>query len=173
MTTIRNLRKRGNREARRPSGRRAFSLFELLAVLLLIGLVATMAIPKFGHSAYQSVDAERFARQLALDFSQARRRAITTGDDHILYFQRSSGAVTGYVMYRDATGGEEQADELVTLPAGATATTATDVWRLQFDGSLSTAGTNSIIRIDGAKFYWNVTVYHATGWAKVDKIAQP
>ena len=173
MTTIRKSRKRGNREARRQNWRRAFSLFELLAVLAIIGLVSTMAISKFGHSTYESVDAEGFARRLSLDFSQARRRAIATGDDHILYIQRSSGVVSGYVMYRDASGGEQQADDVIAVPTGATVTTPSDVWRLQFDGSLNAAGTSSVIRIDGAKFYWNVTVYHTTGWAKVDKIAQP
>ncbi|MEM9187398.1 MAG: type II secretion system protein [Planctomycetota bacterium] len=80
-------------QARRWKQRRAYSLFELLAVLAIIGAVAGMAVTKFGHATYEAADAQGFARRMALDVSQTRRRAIASGDDHYLQFSRVSGAV--------------------------------------------------------------------------------
>lgn len=158
-------------KARRPLGRRAFSLFEMLAVLVIMGLVAGMAITRFGHAAYQTTDAEGLARRLTLDLAQARRRAIATGDDHYLLFNRTSGVVTSYALFRDASGGATQVDDTIAIPSGATITTPSDTWTFDFAGSITTAGASSVVRIDGAKFYWDVTLYHATGSAEVEKIA--
>ncbi|MEM8864809.1 MAG: prepilin-type N-terminal cleavage/methylation domain-containing protein [Planctomycetota bacterium] len=159
-------------QARCQDWRRAFSLFELLAVLVIIGLVSGMAITKFGHTAYQAGNAEGFARRLSLDISQARRRAIATGEDHYLQFYRTSGVVTSYALFRDAAGGDYQVDDVIAVPDGATVTTASDTLTFDFAGALATAGTSSVLRIDGAKFYWNVTLFHATGFASVDKLPQ-
>lgn len=160
-------------EARRWRQRRAFSLFELLAVVTVLGVVASMAVMKFGHDAYGTANAEGLVRRLALDISQARRRAIATGDDHYLQFNRVSGAVAGYALFRDASGGDYQVDDTIAVPAGATVTTSADTWTYDFSGALTTSGTSSVIRVDDANFYWNLTVYHATGATSVDRQAQP
>ncbi len=161
------------RKARRSFGRRAFTLYELLATVTIIGLVAGMAITKFGHSAYQAADAEGFSRRLALDLSQTRRRAIATGDNHYLQFSRDSGVVTSYAVVRDPSGADYQVDDTIAVPAGAVVTTTSDTLTFDFSGALTTGGTSSTVRIDGANFYWLVTLYHATGWAEVQKVAQP
>lgn len=161
-----------DRKARCRQRRRAFSLFELLAVLAIVGLVAGMAITKVGHAAYASSNAEGFARRLTLDIAQARRRAIASGEDHYLQFNRTSGAVVSYALFRDASAGDYQADDTIDVPADLTVTTSSDTWTFDFSGALTTSGTSSVIRIDGAKHYWNVTVYHATGMATVEKLPQ-
>lgn len=161
------------RQARRGPPRRAFSLAEMLAVVFLIGLIATAAALRMGFTATESADAEGFVRRLALDFSQCRRRAISTGDDHYLQFARTAGVVTGYAIFRDESAGDTQADESITVPSGSVVTTAADTWAFDFGGALTTAGTASAIQVDGEHFSWSLTVYHATGAVTVDKVAQP
>src|SRR5262245_4043678 len=75
--------------ARRARARRAMTLLELAAVVLIIGLLGVMAATRYGGNAVADVGAQGFARRLALDCSQARRRAISTGDNHLLRFSFS------------------------------------------------------------------------------------
>ena len=53
---------------------------------------------KFGTSTVQNLSGEGFARKLALDLMQARRRTIATGDNHYLQLSPSTGNVTSYTI---------------------------------------------------------------------------
>ena len=59
-----------------------------------------MAVTRYGTTTIADVGAQGFARRLALDCSQARRRAIATGDNHLLRFTLSGGKATQYASYR-------------------------------------------------------------------------
>lgn len=160
-------------QARRSNERRAFSLFELLTVVSIIGLVAGMAILKFGHTTYEATDGNGFSRRLALDLAQARRRAIATGDDHYVQFTRSSGVVVSYAVVRDPSGSDYYVDDVIGVPTGVSVTTGSDTLTYDFTGALTAGGTSSLLRIDGTDYYWNLTIYHATGRVEVDQLAQP
>ncbi|MEM6331570.1 MAG: hypothetical protein AAF790_15165, partial [Planctomycetota bacterium] len=100
--------------------------------------------------------------------------AIATGDDHYVQFSRTSGVVTSYAVMRDPSSGVDYAvEDARPVPAGATVTTASDTLTFDFTGALTTSGTSSVVRTDGANFYWNATVYHATGYTELAKVAQP
>jgi Tfp pilus assembly protein FimT len=78
---------------------------ELLAVLLLIAVFTAVAMARFGIEPLKNFASQSDARRLASDLIQARRRAISTGDNHYVEFASSGGAVTGYTIYRRLGGG--------------------------------------------------------------------
>lgn len=68
--------RRNRQQQRRPHRPPAFSLIELLAVTVILGLFATLAVPRYGRIvARQRADAA--ATRLALDLRMARQHART------------------------------------------------------------------------------------------------
>ena len=76
-----------------------------------------------------------FARRVALDCSQARRRAISTGNNHLLRFTLVSGNATQYGVYRNVGGVATLVDDVHSVPTNVTVKTGgvTDV-EFQFTG---------------------------------------
>src|SRR5262245_38143064 len=110
--------------ARRASARRAMSLLELAVVVAIIGMLGVMAATRYGTKAIGDVGAQGFARRLALDCSQARRRAISTGDNHLLRFSFSGSNATQYGLYRRTGGTTTLVDDVHAVPTDVTVTTA-------------------------------------------------
>jgi prepilin-type N-terminal cleavage/methylation domain-containing protein len=146
--------------------RSGFTLMELVAVVTILGIVAVMAASRFGTNAVADADASGFARRVALDCFQARRRAISTGLDHLLRFTISGGKATQYILYSKATNGTlTQVDDTRTVPTNVTVTTGgTTDMEFTFTGASLAAYTISISSTDRSK---TVTVPMATGKAFV------
>jgi Tfp pilus assembly protein FimT len=78
------------RGARAPRRAGAFTLLELIAVTLLIGLVAGLALPNFAALGEQGLRDQ--ARELAGDLELARERALVTGVRHRLVLDLEGGS---------------------------------------------------------------------------------
>jgi type II secretory pathway pseudopilin PulG len=140
------------------------TLLELVAVVLIIGLVGVMAASRYGGSAISDVGAQGFARQVALDCLQARRRAISNGNNHLLRFTIVSGKATQYALYRRNGGSVVLLDDARTVPPGVdVTTTATDV-EFTFTGEALASYTITAQAPDRTR---TVTVYQVTGQAAV------
>jgi prepilin-type N-terminal cleavage/methylation domain-containing protein len=145
--------------------RSGMTLMEIVAVVMIIGIMAAMAATRFGTNAVADVDASGFARRVALDCLQARRRAISTGNDHLLRFTLVGGKATQYVLYSKSGATLTQMDDVHTVPANVTVTTAgTNDMEFAFTGSALAAYTITIASADRTK---TVTVPMATGKAFV------
>ena len=151
--------------ARRASVRRAMTLFELIAVIFIVGIVSVMAVTRYSANTIADVGAQGFARRVALDCSQARRRAIASGDNHMLRFALAGGNATQYAVYKRVGGVATQVDDLHAVPANVTVTTggATDV-EFQFTGEALASYTITVTAPDRAR---TVTVPQVTGKAFV------
>lgn len=79
-------RRRGS--TRRP-GEHGFTLLEMLAVLLLVGLMASLALPNLGALSEQALRDE--ARRLQAELERARERALVTGVRHRLVLDLELG----------------------------------------------------------------------------------
>jgi len=151
--------------ARRASARRAMTLLELAVVVLIVGLVGAVAVTRYGGSAIADVGAQGFARRLALDCLHARRRAISSGDNHLLRFTIAGSEATQYALYRRQGASVVLVDSVRTVPDDVTVTTggAVDV-EFTFTGeALASYGIN----VQGPNRSRSVTVYQVTGQAVV------
>jgi type II secretory pathway pseudopilin PulG len=151
--------------ARRASARRAMTLFEIIAVTFIIGIVSLMAVTRYSNTTIADIGAQGFARRVALDCSQARRRSIATGDNCLLRFTLSGGNATQYAVYRKIGGIPTLVDDVHTVPANVTVTTGgvTDV-EFQFTGEALASYTVTVTSTDRTR---TVTVLQATGKALV------
>ena len=151
--------------ARRAQARRAMTLFELIAVVFIIGIVSLMAVMRFSTATLADIGATGFARRLSLDCAQARRRAISTGENHLLRFTFSGGNATQYGLYRRSGATTTLVDDLHAVPANVTVATggATDV-EFQFTGEALASYSVSITSANRSK---TVTIPQVTGKAFV------
>lgn len=153
--------------ARRATARRALSLMEMVAVTAVMGMIAAMAVPYFGHDTIANSSARGFARQMALDALHARRLAISKGANHYLRQTVVSGNVTEYALYRRNGGSDVQVDVTRTVPAGVTVTTSANDLEFNFSGE----GLASYeVNIAGPDKTYTVSILSATGWAYVNAI---
>lgn len=141
------------------------TLFELIAVVVIIGIVSIMAATRYSNATLADIGAQGFARRVALDCSQARRRAIATGDNHLLKFTLSGGNATQYALYRKISGVATLVDDVHTVPANVTVTTAgaTDL-EFQFTGEALASYTITVTAPDRTR---TVTIPQVTGRAFV------
>lgn len=151
--------------ARRAAARRAMTLFEIIAVTFIIGIVSLMAVTRYSATTVADIGAQGFARRVALDCSQARRRAIATGDNHLLRFTLSGGNATQYALYRRISGVATLVDDVHAVPANVTVTTGgvTDL-EFQFTGEALASYTVTVTSTDRTR---TVTVPQVTGKAFV------
>lgn len=70
--------------------RRAFTLIEMLAVMVIFGLMAAIALPNLGLRSQRMLDEE--ARRLAGSIEFVRQRAVMTGIPHRIFFDLQRGA---------------------------------------------------------------------------------
>src|SRR5262245_9253395 len=93
-----------NHLARRARVRRAMTLFELIAVVFIIGIVSLMAVTRYSTTTLADIGATGFARRVSLDCAQARRRAIATGNNNLLSFKLACGKARDSVVYSTVGG---------------------------------------------------------------------
>ena len=160
-----HLRSKAHNMARRASARRAMTLFELIAVVFIIGIVSAMAVTRYSTTTLADIGATGFARRVSLDCAQARRRAIATGNNHLLRFTLVSGNATQYGVYSHVASTYTLVDDVHTVPANVTVATggATDI-EFQFTGEANASYTISITSPDRSK---TVTIPQVTGKAFV------
>jgi prepilin-type N-terminal cleavage/methylation domain-containing protein len=151
--------------ARRASARRAMTLFELIAVVFIIGIVSAMAVTRYSTTTLADIGATGFARRVSLDCAQARRRAIATGNNHLLRFTLAGGNATDYAVYSKVGSTYTLVDDIHAVPANVNVTTGgvTDV-EFQFTGEAVASYTISIASPDRTK---TVTIPQVTGKAFV------
>lgn len=140
--------------------RGGFSLIELASVLALIALLAAAGLMRWGAGTIENVSGESFARQLALDLLQARRRTIAAGDNHYLQLSPSAGSVTSYTMYRRASGGDVVVEQARPTPAGLTVAASHATLEFDFDGAALAAYS---VTVTAPNRSWTVSTNMATG----------
>ncbi|MCI0492519.1 MAG: type II secretion system GspH family protein [Planctomycetes bacterium] len=154
--------------ARRAAARRAMTLLEMAVVVFIVGLLGLAAATRYGGATVAEVSAHGFARRLALDCLQARRRAISTGDNHSLRFSFAGGQATQYALHRNQAGVDMVVDETRTIPTDVTVTTggATDI-EYTFTGETI---ASRAITVAGPDRSWRVSIPQVTGKAFVDEL---
>ena len=150
------------------STRLGYSLLEVIAVLALIGILAASAVVRLTPESISNFGAKTDARRVAVDLLQARRRAIATGDNHLLGLTYDSGVIVGYtVQKRLADSSTVDVDTLRRFPDGVTVAVAPSAPEFTFEGAALAAYTITLTAPDRT---WQVTVAQATGAAQVAEL---
>ncbi len=129
-------------------------------MIVLVGLLASAGVMRFGFSTVDNLSGEGFARKLALDLVQARRRTIATGDNHYLQLSPAAAGFTSYMMYRRASGGDVVVEQTRTRPSGVTASATHATLEFDFDGASLAAYSISVVAPNRT---WTVSTVMATG----------
>lgn len=82
--------------------RRGFTLIEMIAVLVIVGILSAMAVPRFGDAMVRR-QAEAAALRIATDIRLARRQALQTATSVTLAFNpvRPSYVIVGMPSLND------------------------------------------------------------------------
>ena len=144
--------------------RLGMTLIELLAVVLITGIMSTVLIMRLGLPSIGNPGARAVARRLALDLRHARSLAIAQGVNHYAGFDSSGPALTGYTIYREAGATDVAVESYRAFEKGVTATGAAT--RAEFEpGGTALAGYSFVVT--GPTQSYTVTVIAATGTTTV------
>jgi prepilin-type N-terminal cleavage/methylation domain-containing protein len=153
------------RASSKGDARGAFTLLEMVAVLTLLGILALAAAGVFRPQTVGDMDGHVTAERIAWNLRAARRRAIATGDNHVLVFQTSAGVVTGYTLNRrNADTSLTAIDAAITLPTYVTVTASSTLPEFTFEGDTLAGYTFTVTAPHKA---WTITVAQATGSVRV------
>ena len=140
-----------------------YSFLEILLVVTIMGIFASVAIPYFGAGLLQKMDAYTTARQITGDLMYTRTLAVTDKRNHILRFYPSESPYSQYKIFLSDDGEEQightrEIDDNVTC-AGDREYTFEPLGNATEDGTLSvTLGT----------YQYEVKVIATTGRVYVD-----
>ena len=147
--------------------RRGVTFLELLVVVTLMGIFVAIAAARYGKTAIGNVGANTDARRLALDMLHAKRRAISTGDNHFLRFTMSGSSADGYTLYRSGSGGDVAVDSYHAFPTNLAVTTTHSEPEFSFEGQ---ALASYQVTLTGPHRTWKITVVTATGTIQVTEL---
>jgi MSHA pilin protein MshC len=145
------------------SQRKAFTLAELLIVVLIIGVMAFVAVPRMDFSIITSSKAQTNAQKIAAAIRHTRSLAIenaATNSQGFSLNMAGSGSYTGYQIVNFATS---DVNETGTIAQGVSCTGANDFRFGPLGNRLQ--DTDSLTVSAGGKTF-NITVVSITGMVK-------
>jgi Tfp pilus assembly protein FimT len=137
------------------------TLLELLAVVTLIAIFATVAIARYGRTVFGNFGAESDARRVALAMLAAKRSAISTGLNHGVQFGTGPDSSTTFSVVRIAANGSlTVVDGPTMIPKEVTVAPSASLMVFTFEGQASAAYT---VGLSGNDRSWQISVVPITG----------
>jgi type II secretory pathway pseudopilin PulG len=144
--------------------RGAFTLVEVIVVVMFVGILAVIAVPRLNFAAISKRKADTTARKIVTDLRRTRRLAISDAANNIAGFALNMTGSAPYMAYEIvnlntlATVDSQAVDSDVSCAGGAT---------FQFSslGSLKVGSDTQLTVSSGGKTY-TITIISATGTVK-------
>lgn len=105
---------------------------ELLAVVMLMGILAAVATARYGRSIFAEFGARGEARKLSLALLAAQRSSITTGDNHFVEFDGIQAS--RYRIMRRVGGSPAEVQGWEPTSGDVTITVSGTVMEFNFEG---------------------------------------
>lgn len=141
--------------------RRGLSLLELLAVITLMGIFASIAIARLGPTIFGDFGSQADARRVGLALLQAKRRAITAGNEHAVAFQNDAyGNLTYKLVSVDPFGGTTLVDGPFPFSQNVAAAVSHNTMTFNFEGQALAAYT---VDLTGPHKSWRISVVPING----------
>ena len=160
-----------------------FTLIETVMVLLILGILAVIVIPRLGNMA--GTRASGTARKIQSDIAYAQSLAMTHNLPHRVYFNAAPAPASGYAVVNDANGNGTwgEAGEFAKDPANSGANLSVTLNTGSYAGVTISAvgfagafvGFNTLgvptaggsVTLSGGGITQTVTVLSQTGKAKI------
>jgi prepilin-type N-terminal cleavage/methylation domain-containing protein len=149
--------------------RKGVTLVEMLIVVLIIGAMLFVAVPRFSMATAKAGNAEAAAQKIAAGLRYTRSLAISNAATNSKGFSLNmtgSGSYTGFTIVDLSSGNVVKTE---TIVAGITCTGANDFWFGPLGNRLT--DSDSLIVSAGGKTF-NVTVISATGMVQCLQITK-
>lgn len=134
------------------------TLMEVLMVIVLLGIFALIAIPRFANFKKLSYTT---ARQIVGDLRNTRSLAINTGITHQLKLFPAGGPYTEYKIFDNSNS---QIGDTQTIPNDVICTATTDTFSFNYLGSCN-KGTDGSITLIGEGETYSIQIIGITGRA--------
>ena len=136
------------------------SLIELVAVVTLMGIFASVAIARLGPTVFGEIGAGADARKVALALLQAKRRAIVNGQTHAVIFQGSGASTSFTVAAVDGSGTATTVDGPFVLTRNVSSSVSAATMLFNFEGQALGPYT---ITLNGSHRSWQISVIPING----------
>ncbi len=137
------------------------SLLELMVVVTLMGIFATIAIARLGPTIFGDVGTQTDARRVGLTLLQAKRRAIMAGNNYgVLYQNDAAGKLTYSVVSIASNGSTTVVDGPYPFSQNVTATVSHNTMAFTFEGQALAPYTVNLV---GPHKSWRISVIPVNG----------
>ena len=138
--------------------RRGVTLLELLAVVIILGIVGSIAISRFGRTVFGNFGSQAESRAISLALLHAKRASVVTGDNHYVLFDGTTA--TSYSLFRVDGGGDELIDGPHAFSDDVSIAVSTTRMEFTFEGQ--TLGDYTI-NLTGDNAAWQISVTQING----------
>ena len=140
-----------------------YSLLEILLVVTIIGIFASVAVPYFGTGLMQRMNTYTTARQIASDLTYTRTLAVAANKNHILRFYPAESPYTQYKIFL-SDGGEVQVGHTREIDGNIVCTGGREY---TFE-PLGNATADGMLSVTSGTYQYDVKVIAVTGRTYVD-----
>jgi Tfp pilus assembly protein FimT len=142
----------------------AYSLVELLIVVIFLGIIAAIAVPRLNFSAVSKLNAETVARKIVTDLRRTRRLAISSAAVNTTGFELTMTGSAPYTGYKIQNLDTSETIETQSIDSGINCTGGS---RFQFGplGNLL-SGSDSQLIVSASGKTCTIKITAATGMIK-------
>jgi len=142
----------------------AFTLIEVILVVLFLGIMAAIAIPRLSLSTLSKQKADCLARKIVTDLRRTRRLAISNAADNTAGFRMNMTGSSPYTGYDIVDANSAETVDSHTIDSSVSCTGGNE-FRFGPQGNLLSGSATQLVISAGGKTF-TIDVTSATGMVK-------
>ncbi len=142
---------------------RAYSLVEVILIVMIIGIFAVIAVPRFNRASISKNKAETTARKIVTDLRLARRLAISDAANNTEGFELKMVGSAPYTAYEIENVDTEETYASYTLDSGLNISCPAGAGFVfgPLGNLITPSGSSIIVSVEGRSF--TINIIPATG----------